>query len=164
MPQEKISTLKVQLGRAVGAQGLRARQLASIIGKVTSMSLAVGPISRLMTRSMYAMLDCREYWCQTIPITEEARKELNFWLEQIDSISGQEIWHSPSAVRVVYSDASNTGYGGFTVEHRCHIVQGMWPEDEAKQSSTWREIRAVRLVLESLIPMQKCSENLAGRE
>ena len=88
-------------------------------------------------------------------MTEKAREELSFWMEQIDSINGQEIWHSPSALRVVYSDASDTGYGGFTVEHGCHIAQGRWFEKEAKQSSTWREIKAVRLVLESPIPKLK---------
>ena len=116
------------------------------------MSLAIGPVARLMTRGMYAMLNSREFWCQTLPMTEEARQELSFWTEQIDSINGQEIWHSPSALRVVYSDASDTGYGGFTVEHGCHIAKGRWSEEEAKQR---REIKAVRLVLESLIPKLK---------
>ena len=32
----------------------------------------------------------------------------------------QPIWHNPSAVRVAFSDASNTGYGGYTVEHGKH--------------------------------------------
>ena len=58
-------------------------------------------------------------------------------------------------MQVVYSDNSDTGYGEFTVENGCHIAQGRWSEDEAKRSSTWRDIRAVRLMLESLIPMLK---------
>ena len=57
------------------------------------------------------------------------------------------IWHSPSAIRVVYSDASNTGYGGYMVEHSCHIAQGLWLPQEAKLSSTWRELWAVFKVL-----------------
>ena len=31
--------------------------------------------------------------------------------------SSQNLWLSSSAVRVAYSDASNTGYGGYMVEH-----------------------------------------------
>ena len=155
VPEEKISSLKAQLRKAADTQGLSARQLASIIGKIISMSLAIGPISQLMTRNMYAMLNKRDYWCQVLAMTEEAREEVNFWVGQIDCINGREIWHSPSAIRVVYSDASNTGYGGYMVEHGCHIAHGRWFEEEAGRSSTWREIRAVRLVLESLIPMLK---------
>ena len=41
------------------------------------------------------------------------------------------------------------------MEHGCHIAQGRWSEEEAKKSSTWREIKAVRLVLESLTPKLK---------
>ena len=51
--------------------------------------------------------------------------------------------HSPSAVRVVYSDASETGYGGFVVEHGACISYGQWMAEQAKCSSTWCELSAV---------------------
>ena len=65
--------------------------------------------------------------------------------------NGQNIWPSPSAVRVVYSDASNTGYGGYCVEHGGHVAHGQWTEQEAQKSSSWHELRAVRLILESFV-------------
>ena len=34
----------------------RSRQLASVIGKIISILLAMGPISHLMTRDMYVLL------------------------------------------------------------------------------------------------------------
>ena len=52
-------------------------------------------------------------------------------------------------MRVVYSDASATGFGGYTVEHGHLIANGHWSEEEAKGSSTLRELKAVRMVLES---------------
>ena len=39
------------------------------------------------------------------------------------------------------------------IEHGCHVAQGQWLPQEANQSSTWRELRAVRNVLESLAKM-----------
>ena len=54
-------------------------------------------------------------------------------------------------MRVVYSDDSAMGYGGFAMEHGCHIAHGLWSDEEMTQSSTWRELRAVRMVLESLV-------------
>ena len=50
----------------------------------------------------------------------------------------------------LYSDANDTGYGGYTVEHGMHIAQCNWLPDEAKQSSTWRELVAVGRVLLSV--------------
>ena len=153
VPTEKVKRLKSQLVQVQDSPTLKARDLASIIGKLISMSLAVGPIARLMTRSLYAVLSSRHFWCQSLSITQEARQEVLFWLDSLDSVNGQGLWHSPSAIRVVYADASSTGYGGFTVEHGCHIAQGLFSEEEAAQSSKWRELHAVRMVLGSLAHM-----------
>jgi len=38
-------------------------------------------------------------------------QEIEFWLTEISNFNAQKIWPKPSAVRVVYSDASSTGYG-----------------------------------------------------
>ena len=151
IPQEKIISLKTQLQYVSQGKAVMARMLASVIGKIISMSLALGPVARLMTRSMYAVLNTRMFWCQLLEISQEARYELRFWLSQIDSLNGSGVWQSPSAVRVVYTDASGTGYAGYTVEHGCHIALGLWAKEESSASSTWRELRAVRMVLESLI-------------
>ena len=56
-------------------------------------------------------------------------------------------WHSPSALKVVYSDASDTGYGGYVVEHGPCGAYGQWTEHGAQQSSTWRELSAMLRVL-----------------
>ncbi len=135
VPQEKLTALRSMLDEARRSECIRARRLASIVGRIISMSLAFGPVSRLMTRSLYAVLEARHAWCSSL-------QEYN----------AQPIWHSPSAVRVVYSDASDTGYGGYVVEHGNCVSYGLWTADEAKQSSTWRELAAVHLVLKSVAP------------
>jgi len=116
------------------------------------MALGLGYISNLMTRSLYALLNTCCYWCDSLTISPEARQELLFWVNNLNSLNGQGIWHSPSALRV---DASDTGYGGYTVEHGYHMAQGLWTQEEVSRSSTWRELRAVRVVLESLIQKLK---------
>ena len=126
-----------------------------------SMALALGPVTRLMTRSLYVVLSSRTAWCQRLELTAEAAVELKFWLHEIEKFNGQCIWPRPSAVRVVYSDASSTGYGGYVVEHDNLVANGQWSTDEASQSSTWRELRAVKLVLESF---QSKLENERGGE
>ena len=150
VPQRKVKALLAQLRQATEKRALPVRLVASIIGKIISMSLALGAVARLMTRSLYAMINASESWCQSLPITPGAFQELEFWIHNLRNFNGQGIWHSQSAIQVVYTDASSTGYGGYTVEHGCHIAHGLWLPEEAKLSSTWRELRAVRMVLESL--------------
>ena len=112
------------------------------------MSLALGPVTRLITHSLYAVLNSKAAWCQRLVLSLEATVEISF--------NGQQIWPRPSAVRLVYSDASSTGYGGYLVEHGNKMANGQWSESESKQSSTWHEIKAVTLVFE---PFQSKLEN-----
>ena len=150
VPQEKISALRSLITQACLSRQIGAKRLASIVGKIISMSLAFGPVSRFMTRSMYAVLQSRYAWCDRLALTDEAMDELTFWSSSLEDYNAQPIWHSPSAVRFVYSDASETGYGGFVVEHGTCVSHGQWTVAEAGLSSTWRELAAVWLVLLSV--------------
>lgn len=68
IPDWKIASLKCQLValRSSMAQVVHARSLASVIGKIISMGLGIGPISRFRTRSLYALLDRRDSWSNQI--------------------------------------------------------------------------------------------------
>ena len=116
IPVEKIVDLKELLARAEKEKYLTAREIAGIVGKIISMFLGLGAVARLRTRSLYRLLDCRSSWYTLLPLTKDAKEELQFWYHNIDAFNGQNIWRSPSAVRVVYSDASDLGYGGYVVQ------------------------------------------------
>ena len=149
VPPGKLASLHENLMRVNDLPCVPACMLASVIGKIVAMSLALGPVTRMMTRSMYGVLNAKQSWCQCLLLSPEAKQELNFWLDQLSNFNGSDIWPRLSAVRMVYSDASSTGYGGYMVEHGDKVATGQWSAEEANQSSTWRELHAVRLVLES---------------
>ena len=149
VPSHKLDTLKSKLLELKSAEEAGARQIASITGSIISMSLALGSVSRLMTRSLYAVLNSRISWCQKLRLTKEAHEEINFWVNEISHFNGHEIWPRPSALRLVYSDASSIGLGGYMVEHGNLVANGQWSPVEAVHSSTWRELRAVNTVLQS---------------
>lgn len=152
VPERKLATLRDLIYKVLRMDLVPARLLACLIGKIISLGLAVGPISRFMTRSLYALLESRSAWCDRLSMSTEAHAELEFWYNCIAKYKAQPIWRYPnSAVRVVYSDASNTGFGGYTVEHAPCIVHSQWSIDEMQQSSTWRELSAVHRVLGSLV-------------
>ena len=96
------------------------------------------------------MLESRQSWHEPLQLSPKAKAELAFWSSGLELYNAQPIWHSPSSVRVVYSDASDTGYGGYVVEHGPCVPYGLWSAEEAAHSSTWRELSAVCLVLLSV--------------
>ena len=150
LPEKRLSQLHKSLNNEGTKECLAAKQIASIVGKIISMSLALGPIARFMTRSLYVLIESRDTWCDLLEVTPEARVEMEFWRRSLSLYNGQPIWCKPSAVAVVYSDASDIGYGGYTVHHGYHVVHGNWGHEEAAKSSTWRELVAVGRVLEAI--------------
>ena len=150
VPNEKVSRLQSSVAFLNLNSPIRVRALSGIVGQVISMSLAIGPIARLRTRACYATINKRKTWSDSILLSEEAKAELSFWQECLPQFNGQPIWFESSATRVAYSDASSSGYGGYVVEIGPNISHGHWSLHEAVMSSTWRELKAVFLVLQSL--------------
>lgn len=90
---------------------MTVRQLASIVGQIVSMSLGLGSVARLMTRSLYTIINCRTTWNDQVVWTEEAWAEMKFWENNIESLNGKEMRYSAGAVRLVYFDAMIQGMG-----------------------------------------------------
>jgi len=90
-----------------------------------------------MTRRLFAALNNKFSCWQNLSLIKQAQDEVGFWLARISECNGQNIWPKPSALRIVYSDASATGFGRYTVEH---VANGQWSAEEAAQSSTWWEL------------------------
>ena len=149
MPEEKIVKLMHSIDSVLATRLVPARLLASITGQIISMSLAIGPVARLRTRALYEEINKRRFWLDKLQLSLLAHDEVLFWQSSLPSLNGRPIWFSPSATRVVFSDASSTGYGGcHTVEIGPSIAHGQWSQYEATLSSTWRELKAVSLVLD----------------
>ena len=146
----KITRLENRLEGIIEAYFICARELASITGTLISMSPSIGPVSWLMTRAMYTLIENRLSRHDKLVVNDPVKKVLKFWLGGLKNFNSQPIWHRPSAVSVVYSDASDTGYSGYVVEHGQYIAHEQWDHDEVRLSSTLRESKAVWLVLESV--------------
>ena len=78
VPPEMIASSQDALTQTRPARYSQARRLASIIGQIISMGLAIGPVSRFMIRSLYALSESRLAWCDQLMISPEARDEMDF--------------------------------------------------------------------------------------
>ena len=136
-----------------------ARDVSRITGTLISMELALGPVVRLRTRALYAVLNSVHSLSCKVALTREAVEELNFWRDNFFRLCGKPIWRpSPKIELLSYSDAGNVGWAGNIVQFGTHIVRGNWLGSEALCSSSFREVRAIRFVLQSFSCL------LAGKE
>ena len=68
VPDNKIKGLLNLIHKAANNQKASARNIARIAGKIISMGLALGGLSRLFTRHMYSFVEKRANWDQPAPI------------------------------------------------------------------------------------------------
>lgn len=135
---------------------VHVRTVASLVGQIVSMSYVIGNIAYLMTKylSMDVITACS--WDSYIILSEQSIGNIKFWKHNISSINFKRFNFDLSCNTIVYTDASNTGYGGSIVENPKSIAHGMWSSSEAQNSqSTWKELTAVRNVLLSLLDFIK---------
>ena len=153
VPLPKISKLQENISRILALRFVNAKDLASVAGQLNSMFLAISNIVRLMSRAMYAQISAQNFWYSNFHLEDSVVEELIFWQSNLDHLNGRRIWFKSSAVKVAYWDASDTAYGGYIVELGPQVAaQGICLADLAKESSTMREILAVRKVLQSFAP------------
>lgn len=128
-----------------------ARQLAKVTGKIVSFSFSLGNICYIMSRYMHiAIAECLS-WDQLILFNDNILQEIMFWLNNCRFLA--RVCHFVSdnpPEQILYTDASNTAGAGYSVRTFNSVVHYMWTPEQRCQSSTWRELKAVQITLESL--------------
>ena len=95
------------------------------------MGLALGPVTRLRTRALYAVIEQRQFWNDRLFLTDNVHGELQFWQEHVDQLNEQPIWFSSGATRVAFTDASSSAFGGFIVG----VGSNTWPVVSIRDST-----------------------------
>ncbi|CAG2247680.1 unnamed protein product [Mytilus edulis] len=151
IPNKKFQGLKLCISALLeGTIRPTCRNLAKVCGKIISMKPALGSICQIMTRHLHMMINTRIYWDSFIHLNDDILQELRFWYFQCEKLHFKCItpmFRLPE--RIIYSDASEYAGAGFTVGDN-HIVHFMWDKEDRIKSSTWRELKAVKNILESL--------------
>ena len=125
------------------------KSLASVAGQIIAMTPALGNVTRIMTRSMLTDIQSAPSWYSDFPKSEETKVELSFWKENLSSLQPVPMTINQTYHKVVYSDASNVGGAGYIVGVDKAVAHGAWDCNEKAKSSTWKELKAVQLALES---------------
>ncbi|EDO47029.1 predicted protein [Nematostella vectensis] len=123
IPNKKVQKLKGFLDAALSDGYCSQRFLARIAGTVMSCALAVWHISRLLTRQMYHTIESRSSWDSIVRFTPSLKKELSFWYTNIDCFNGYRITSPSTSCMLLFTDASETGYGGYRLGRRRIVAQ-----------------------------------------
>ena len=151
VPEDKLSKLITLLAIEVRQEKTSARKIAKIAGNIIAMGPAIGPLTRLFTRQMYSFIDRTFTWDGSEILSQHVLEELQFWLENVDAVNGYHIKEMHAYTKIVYTDASGHGFGGYVAEKLGNIIaQGNFSFAEKGTSSTFRELLAVKQVLLSL--------------
>ena len=137
IPEAKVRKLKSLLSSAIRDKSSSYRKLARIAGSLTSVALAVGPLSRLFTRQMYLAIESCSAWDHSLHFSSALLEMLRFWYCNIDSFNGYSLRPPPDSSTVIFS--SDVGFG-------CLTASGMFTAEDLGQSSTFRELKAIYYV------------------
>ena len=160
VPQRRVDScllLKTIVSKGFVAS---ARQLSRFTGLLASMGLALGPVVQLWTRSLYRDILSSASWDSPFHMSHDAVCEVLFWCDNFNNSGYPILSASPKPEVLSFSDASESGWGGFTAQVGGKVAVGSWSREETGRSSTFRELQATRRVLESLAPHLKGSEVL----
>ena len=105
-----------------------------------------------MTRATYRVISKAANWNCTVVLDDNAKKELIWWIVNIDEVSGFTMNSSPTVSllhfkHILHGDASGVGmYLGMIRNQAVTLVSESFTEAEASKSSTYREVSVLALL------------------
>jgi hypothetical protein len=158
VPITRWDALRADAAAILNSKGTRvqARKLACLVGTVTSMKLAWGPITQLYTRNIYHILNNVPSLNCWVTIDDEDHNELLFWRNFPPLGFETDIWPCTKGLSIkVATDARDFRWGGHTLGGTSYIAHEYLSEWEAIQSSAYSELLGVIICLQSLIEICK---------
>ena len=147
LPQEKVDKVKKSCRSMTNKEVVTPRQLAHLIGLLTSTLPAILP-APLHYRALQrvrntALWRSRNYDCPC-QLTPEAKKDLSWWTENLPQWNGQNLSY-PTPDMVLTSDASREGWGA---TYEAVKTGGMWSVEEREFHINFLELKAALLALQ----------------
>eukprot|EP00873_Tetraselmis_striata_P014952 jgi/Tetstr1/435216/TSEL_024135.t1 len=155
-PADKLNRLFLHATRFIGratrnARWLPVRELQSLAEQAQYLFLAI-PAARFFPRELHSVVGDR--WGGRVRMTPQLRRDLQSWTSVPSQSTGKPI-HRP--VETAYMHTDNSGYGWGGVLNGRLEARGFWSSADERHHITWKELKAVRLAVESFIAY------LAGR-
>ena len=126
------------------------KQMAAVVGKITALQPALGDVVYIMTKFIQHEIAGRASWNQRGFLSQNSLECLVFWEKYLALLPRMRLFEKLRYTRIVYSDASGTGAGGYIANVNGSESFVRWDENEKGKSSTWREFKTVVLLCNAL--------------
>ena len=113
LPDDKVKSIKFLCRTLLGQQLVSVRDLSQLIGKLTASIQAVFPAPlhyRHLQHLKNQGLAKGSGYDSCLPLSREAREEIQWWLVHLKAWNGRAILSSPPDL-VIETDASKVGWG-----------------------------------------------------
>ena len=133
------------------------RFLASIVGKIISLSPCVGNISLIMSRFLQSAVTFRDAWDTPLDLSRfqfypQCLDEINFWLDNCSKLNCRKLFEYSRPVSVICTDASAFACGGhalFVDKEEFELFYKALSSMESTLDSNGRELLAILYSLKS---------------
>ena len=144
IPKQKMEDFFCKTRPILESDSVLKKDLASVVGILMSFIKALGPIVRLKTRALYSCIHEGDFgWHQRIVLSDRAKLELSFWMENLAQLDGFPLANKHFSVTPTYfkaGDASGTGcYLALVSGTQETLISTSFTRDQRLKSSTWRE-------------------------
>ncbi len=104
VPQEKLNNMVTSMEEILLHRRVKARGLARVVGKLVAAYKSLGKdLVGLMTRDCYRAINfIGYYWDYFITMTSGAKREMSWWVQNLQQLSdqGREVQPSPAVTQV----------------------------------------------------------------
>lgn len=148
----RIENLTSAIDEILKQTHVTARTLARIVGQIISTGPVTGNLARIMSRHCQMSIACAQEWDTPFKIDQYCIHELKFWNRNIKLVNSRSFLESVTTNKSIYSDASSTACGAF-IEGTNEVAHRMFTKAEQETSSTFRELLAIQLAVQSFEPI-----------
>ena len=146
LPKEKVTKIRSQCQELLQKPVLKLRELASLIGRLSSSAIAILPAPlqyRSLQRQQILGLNSGHNFESYVNLNQDMKKELLWWIQNLDLSNGKTI--IPAAPQMTIStDASRQGWGACC---RGQKTGGPWSLQEKNLHINVLELKAIQIAI-----------------
>ena len=152
-PSEKLARISCQahdlLCRAArNRRSVPVRELSKLAGRAQFLYLAI-PAARFYLRELHNVVSSKTDWNGHVKITRQLKRDLEWWRAVPSAQNGRPIF---GPVETAYLHVDSSGYAWGAVLNDSLEAKGFWAYKDREEHITYKELKAVRLAIESFLP------------